>query len=56
MLGTIFLVALYILVGRIVYHRRWPHGIFPRHVDAERDRWRRQKRTRIAEHADHIGD
>jgi hypothetical protein len=40
-------VTVYLVLGRLLYVRRWPQGLFPKHIDPERERWRRQKRTRV---------
>ena len=50
---TVFaFVVIFLLIGRRLYLRRWPNGLFPRHIDPERERWRRQKRTRVLMHGD----
>jgi hypothetical protein len=46
-LAVLFVLAVYLAVGRVLYVRRWPNGLFARSVDPERERWRRQKRTRV---------
>ena len=56
MLAACVLLVVYLVIGRIVYLRRWPQGLFPKRVEAERERWRRQKRTRVLPHGEHNHD
>ena len=39
--------ALFLLVGYILYRRRWPDGLLPVEADRERERLRRVGRKRV---------
>lgn len=46
-LGWFGAAALFLLVGRVLYRRRWPEGLFPVEPDREYERLRRVARRRV---------
>jgi len=58
LLGILVLVALYLGIGHAVYRARWPQGFLAPRLDPDRERWRKQKRTRVLVHGieDHPED
>lgn len=51
-LALLLLVTLYLIVGRVLYVRKWPNGFLTPRADPEAMRIRRLKRTRVVTQRD----